>query len=480
MKTGQPAIVGVVLGLLMTANAMAQNAPQMTIPWSVRQTAYGDDYYVGSQNGAAAPADNAAPPAPNANGATAPKKAEEAKAEDKKDGDKKDEEKKDEDKPTCRWCMCGKLADPWTLPQPDCLKEKNITIGGWMDTGIYGNQYGAPSNGPVGLRSIGDGWTLDQMWVYAERKTDTKGCGWDFGGRVDYVFGTDGPQTQCFGDHSFDWDWNTSSQYGFAMPQIYGEIAHDDVKVKIGHFYTPIGYEVVQATGNFFYSHSYSHTFGEPFTHTGALAAWAPNEKVTWYSGWVDGWDEGFADNGKGSMFLGGFSLNLSDKTTVAWYVSAGRFGNGMEAFSGVDKVSGDLYYNCFIFTHKITDKLTYVFENDLGVNFDTDDRVTPIGDNQWYAIANYLNYKMNDCWSLGGRFEWFQDPEGARVSPGCRGNYWEMTAGINYKPHANVTIRPEIRYDWFDSFAGNLLQPFNNGTSSSQLSGGVDFVFTF
>ena len=79
------------------------------------------------------------------------------------------------------------------------------------------------------------------------------------------------------------------------MPQIYGEVAYNDVKVKIGHFYTPIGYEVVQATGNFFYSHSYSHTFGEPFTHTGALAAWAPNEKVTWYSGWVDGWDEGFA-----------------------------------------------------------------------------------------------------------------------------------------------------------------------------------------
>ena len=87
--------------------------------------------------------------------------------------------------------------------------------------------------------------------------------------------------------------------------------------------------------------------------------------------------------------------------------------------------------------------------------------RVTPIGDNQWYEIANYLNYKMNDCWSLGGRFEWFQDPEGARVSPGCRGNYWEMTAGINYKPHANVTIRPEIRYDWFDSFAGNTVAAF-------------------
>ena len=67
MKTGRPAIVGIVLGLLMAANAMAQNAPQMTMPWSVRQTAYGDDYYPGSQDGTStAPADNAPrpPPAP--------------------------------------------------------------------------------------------------------------------------------------------------------------------------------------------------------------------------------------------------------------------------------------------------------------------------------------------------------------------------------------------------------------------------------
>ena len=105
---------------------------------------------------------------------------------------------------------------------------------------------------------------------------------------------------------------------------------------------------------------------------------------------------------------------------------------------------------------------------------------MTPIGDNQWYEINNYLFYKMNDCWSLGGRFEWFQDPEGARVVAGSRGNYFALTAGLNYKPHANVTIRPEIRYDWFDSFAGSKLLPFNDNTSSSQLSGGVDFVVTF
>jgi hypothetical protein len=35
------------------------------------------------------------------------------------------------------------LADPWALPQSECRKQKNITIGGWLKGGIYGNQYGA-------------------------------------------------------------------------------------------------------------------------------------------------------------------------------------------------------------------------------------------------------------------------------------------------------------------------------------------------
>ena len=30
-------------------------------------------------------------------------------------------------------------------------------------------------------------------------------------------------------------------------------------------------------------------------------------------------------------------------------------------------------------------------------------------------------------------------------------GNYYEATAGINYRPHANVVLRPEVRIDWYD-----------------------------
>jgi hypothetical protein len=370
--------------------------------------------------------------------------------------------------------VMAESAEPWTIPQPAFLKNHDITIGGWLEGGIYGNQWGNPYNGPVGLRGIGDGFTSDQNWFYAERKTDTKEKDWDIGGRVDYLFGVDGPQTQSFGDQTWDYGWNTSSQYGWAMPQLYGEVAYKSVKVKVGHFYTPIGYEVVQAPQNFFYSHSYSHTYGEPFTHTGALASYERNEKTTWYGGWVNGWDEGFEGKDKGSMFLGGFSSKLSEKTTFAWYVSAGKLGDG-SAFAGA--ASGDLYYNCFIITQKLSEKLTYVLEHDLGSNYAVN---TGSVNNQWYEINNYLIYKLNDRWSFAGRAEWFQDPQGARVSADSPGNYFAVTAGFNYKPHANVTIRPELRYDWFNGFAGTTAQPFNDGTASTQLSGGFDAIFTF
>ena len=133
MKTMQQATAGVLLGLLMTVHAVAQYAPQVIVPSSVQQTAYNaDDYYPVSQ-GNACPAPEKAAPAAEACYAGC----------DSCGGS---------EAPPCRWCLQGKLADPWTLPQPESLKDRNITIGGWLSGGIYGNQYGARNNGPVGLR----------------------------------------------------------------------------------------------------------------------------------------------------------------------------------------------------------------------------------------------------------------------------------------------------------------------------------------
>ncbi len=451
MKIAQSAIVVVVLGILTAVNAAAQNAPLPTTPESVQPTSLdsGSSFVLVSDDANNAP------------------------AKDAKDSAAASGSADEEEKPSCRLCRSGKLADAWTLPQPDCLKDRKITVGGWLEGGIYGNQWGAASNGPIGFRNVGDGMTADQLWMFGERKTDTQGCGWDLGGRVDYLFGADGPDTQAFGDHTWDYGWNSARDYGSAIPQAYVEVAYNNLTVKGGRFFTLIGYEVVPATQNFFYSHSYSMYFAEPFTHTGMLAAYKCNDKVTLNGGWVNGWDEGWEGKNKGSQFLGGVTLKLSEKTTLTWATTSGSIGTG-EAFDGA--AEGDVYMNSLVLNCVLSDKWTYVFQHDLGTNYNIGD-----ANNQWYGVSNYLIRKINDCWAFAGRAEWFQDPQGARVSGGASpGNYFEITGGFNYKPHANLTIRPELRYDWFNGIDGATAEPFNDGTASTQLSGGFDVIFTF
>ena len=325
------------------------------------------------------------------------------------------------------------------------------------------------------MRSIGDGFTADQVWVFAERKTDTKGCGWDIGGRVDYLYGVDGPQTQSFGDHSFDFDWNTSSQYGFAMPQLYAEVAYNDVKVKIGHFYTPIGYEVVQARRTSF-TRTLTRTPSASLSPTPAL--WLPTNAMRKPRGTAAGSMAGTKVSRTGTTARCSWEVSLQTSPKrrrspgtcrpESW-ATAMRFPAPPRATCTTTASSSPTNSRRSGRTPSSTI---------LAHNYNVNPRTGV--DNQWYEVDNYLSYKINDCWSFGGRAEWFQDPQGARVSAGSRGNYFAVTGGLNYKPHANLTIRPELRYDWFDGFAGTTVQPFNNGTASTQLSGGFDVIFTF
>ena len=361
---------------------------------------------------------------------------------------------------------CCDLGEPCELRTPCGLQCLGIDIGGWVSSGMYANTHGAKTNGPLGFRNLGDGYNLDQLWFYAERAADTGGCGWDWGFRMDYVFGVDGPDTQCFGDGGWDSGWNTSDngEYGSALPQLYGELAYNNLSVKIGHFYTIIGYEVVQAPDNFFYSHAYTMYYGEPFTHMGALATYTMNDDVTLYGGWTNGWDNGWLNPTGASTFLGGASLALTDNSSVTWAVNTGDFGN----ISG-----GNVYMNSIVFQTSLTERLTYVLQHDLG-------NQSGAADAEWYGINQYLLYQLNECWGVGARMEWFRDDDGARVVAGNAGSYYELTLGLNYKPHANVMIRPEIRYDGYDGDTGSGALPFNDGQSSYQWAGGFDVIVTF
>ncbi len=193
------------------------------------------------------------------------------------------EAEEEEPKDTCRWCRCGALGDPWTLPQPDLLKEAGFNVSGWIQSGVYTNAHGASSNGPLGFNNLTD-YNLHQLALSVEKKTDTEKNCWDLGGRIDYFYGIDGPDAQAFGDQSWDYGWNSSSRYGSAIPQLYLELAFGDWSIKGGRFWTAIGNEVVPATGNFFYSHSYACYYAEP-SHP---ACGHRSQRQLRCTGWVD------------------------------------------------------------------------------------------------------------------------------------------------------------------------------------------------
>ena len=75
----------------------------------------------------------------------------------------------------------------------------------------------------------------------------------------------------------------------FPLPRAYSSFSY------FRHTYELVGYEVVPAPDNFFYSHAYTLYASEPFTHTGWYRQ-APRIKgFAPYGGWTMGWDTGFA-----------------------------------------------------------------------------------------------------------------------------------------------------------------------------------------
>jgi hypothetical protein len=361
----------------------------------------------------------------------------------------------------------------WTPPARD--HGLSIEIGGWATGGLTINADGNTSgtgNAPYGYNNVSDGAVLNQLWVYAEKAVDTGGCGVDWGFRADYLFGVDGPDNQAFGDRSWDFGWNSARDYGSAIPQLYGEMGIDDLTVKMGYFFTIVGWEYSQSPRNFFYSRSYAFYYGEPNTHSGMLASYALNEDVTVHGGWTLGMDGTLANYLHASTFLGGVDLSIGEDTALYWAVLAGDWGDGT-ARGGVAGNDGNIYLNSIVLEHSLSDRWTYVLQHDLGVNWGLG-----ADDSQWYAVVQYLTCRISTCWRVGGRLEWFRDEDGARVGggPSDAGDYYEATLGLHFRPNPNLTFRPELRWDWFD---GERL-PYDDGTADDFFTFGMDAVFAY
>ncbi|MEJ7589966.1 MAG: outer membrane beta-barrel protein [Planctomycetaceae bacterium] len=346
-----------------------------------------------------------------------------------------------------------------------------VTTGGWTQFGYQSGPDGAfTGNGAFNNTNFGGGFNnateennfnLRQQGLYIGKLADgSKGVDWGF--RVETIYGVDAGEGQSFGNNPGEFDFLNGWDHGiyeWAMPQLYAEMAIDDLTLKVGHFYTPVGYETVPTYANFFFSGGLTWYNSEPFTHTGILGTYKASDNLTVLGGWTAGWDTGFDRFNNGSNVLAGTIYKLTDATTFTYVGTFGNLGS-----------RGDGTLSSMYITQNWSDKISTVHQLDvlntnLGTNFETDG----LADNSIGQI-NYLFYTINDKLKAGTRQEWYK-ADGT--------SYNTLTWGVNIKPMDKLVIRPEVRHMWAPGATNSLAAPGHDDLFNSTVFG-IDAIITY
>jgi len=294
---------------------------------------------------------------------------------------------------------------------------------------------------------------------------------------MEWLYGADAGSIHANG--LFDWyklqrikgDSHNTPENQWDLVQAYLDVAvpvGNGLRLRAGKSVTPLGYETISPIGMPFYSHSYLFGFAIPFTHTGVMGAYQVDDNWGVEAGVFRGWDQALEDNNDNPSYHAKANWTSTDKK----YSITGQFVTGPEQpdDNGDYRTVIDL-----IGTWQATEKLSFAINGDYGWESEA---AADEGNAQWYGVAGYAAYKLNDMWTLNGRGEWFRDNDGART--GFAANYYEVTLGVSIRPMPkdhwgkNVLIRPEIRGDWSDE------RVFNGGDDYAQYTVGVDVIVTF
>jgi putative OmpL-like beta-barrel porin-2 len=395
---------------------------------------------------------------------------------------------------SCCGCSssCGSLfadlMDPYLQTKEAIKNCYGIDVGGWVQAGMTAN-FEDPQdryNGPMLTNDrVGD-LQMNQLWLYAHKPVDTGGCGIDIGGRFDMFYGTDWRAAYFHGFGMEDRLNGPDELYGLSIPQMYLEVAVNDLNIRMGRMTGILGYEIAPPMGNFFYSHSYALCYGEPILITGLMSDYQVNEQLKIMAGFHQGVHQYENSNDEFNVQAGLSWTSKNERLSLAYAFDVGRNNFMPGAFFLEEE-----YLHSLVLKYQATERLLYVIQNDYGYANAAPGRE----DADWYGINQHLLYALGEKWSAGMRIEWFRDDDGTRVLglgnlanaqgwdglPGFNGSFTELTLGLNWKPKANILVRPEARWDWYSgstNLGGEL--PFDDGNSSSQFTIATDVVIMF
>ena len=381
-----------------------------------------------------------------------------------------------------------------------------IRLGAQLQAGFYGNT-ASPSSG----LNIGHSFTdrsnsvlLNQILLTAEKPLDKLATGYDFGFKLQGMYGTDARYTHFLGE--FDRVTSQRQQFDVVEANVMVHtpwLTEGGIDFKIGQYPTLLGAETIDPSTNAFYSHSYMFNYGVPFKHTGAYATVHLSPALDLYLGIDTGVNTTFGrgDNNGAVAGLVGVGANLLDgKLTV---LAFSHFGPENPSRTVPNANRHYRYINDVVITYKATDRLTFTTD----ANWIRDDYGPHTNGNSGadgYGVAQYVSYALSDTLTLNARGEIWRDQNnffvaafpnslgpvqalGGRPPATIEGaaikgtTYGAITLGFTYKPEvpstiATLMVRPEIRYD--NALSGG--KPFNGQKDSGAFYVGADVVLGF
>jgi Putative beta-barrel porin-2, OmpL-like. bbp2 len=362
-------------------------------------------------------------------------------------------------------------------PVGDWMTNNGFSITGFAELGYFYDTNNPTLGGPFPANFVtfpgaySNRFLLDQIDLTLAKTIDTTKK-WDWGFLFENGYGIDDSYIHSHGMLDNRAPGNPNNQYDIiqANVSLLAPVG-TGLTVVAGKFIALIGQEVINPTGNAFYTHSYSFFYGDPATNTGVLASYTFPKLITgndWTAtaGFTEGWNQSLRDNNGAIDFLGQFK---------------GKFGSNLSFLTNLEvgpEAAGDNsdYWTSFeaIPSLAVSDQLT-VTGDFIYVDYPhgaTDGGVSA----QWYGVAGYASYVLNSMFTINARAEWYRD-QGA-FTTGTSANYYELTFGTQIHPFPDndilrwLQVRPEIRGDLSDHavYAGDF----------SQLSAAVDVIMQF
>lgn len=374
------------------------------------------------------------------------------------------------------------------IVSPEETKAEEVNKGTLSFSGYIDSYFSANFNKPLSMSNVGQSGTsrvfdtrsgqlslglVQAMMTYTTDRSEAV---------VDLAFGPNADMAN-YGNALF----NTA----LAIKQAYFSYNFTDkFSMTVGQFGTHIGYEVIDAPVNFNYSLSNLFNNG-PFYHAGVKATYAFSDKVSLMAGIVNNVD-GLGDNNRKKGVIGQLFIAPVEEWSI--YLNAIH---SNEADPMADGSTPKAFYQVFDLatSYQVTDNFLLGLNAAIGTQKgDMQGGGGPSEAKSWGGTAVYANLKLSELFSLGGRYEYFDNSNGVRglvsfpeglegVSIGTHVNSYTLTGNFTLAS-GHILIKPEIRIDSHAKRGAGELQQFEdskgNFTKNSQTTAGLAFIYKF